>query len=194
MGQMQMTTGKGNVKQWLSNKWSTKFIGRQKRFISFFNSQCIDSHGRTFILLIKKCPILDNSMLSLVFGLLGILDFQCLRSRILRFLLIFRIPVSWLGSRFPGSSRLHCSEFLPSVGKTVKLLPHRNWTILIRFAICIHTTLANVSSRSVKVPRGDLSPPRRFQIRLRSPRKSNETWLLCSAGVWTFLIVLSFLW
>ena len=49
-------------------------------------------------------------------------------------------------SRFPGSSRLHWSEFLPSVGKTVNLLPNRNWTILIRFAICIHTTLANASS------------------------------------------------
>ena len=61
---------------------------------------------------------------------------------------------------FPGSSRLHWSDFLPSVGKTVNLLPHRNWTILTRFAICIHTTLANasffVSSRSVKVPGGDL--------------------------------------
>ena len=45
----------------------------------FFNSQCIDSHGRTFILLIKKCPILDNSMLSLVFGSLGVLDFQCFK-------------------------------------------------------------------------------------------------------------------
>ena len=54
---------------------------RKKRFISFFffNSQCIDSHGRTFILLIKKCPILDNSMLSLVFGSLGVLDFQCFK-------------------------------------------------------------------------------------------------------------------
>ena len=37
----------------------------------------MDSNGRTFILLIKKCPILDNCMLSLVFGLLGILDFKC---------------------------------------------------------------------------------------------------------------------
>ena len=31
----------------------------------FFNSQCIDSNGRTFILVSKKCPILNNSMLSL---------------------------------------------------------------------------------------------------------------------------------
>ena len=35
----------------------------------------IDSNGRTFILLIKKCPILYNSMLSLEFGSLGFLDF-----------------------------------------------------------------------------------------------------------------------
>jgi len=64
----------------LSGKTLTKFIGRQKRFKSFFvNSQCIDSNGRTFVLLIKKCPILDNSTLSLEFGSLGILDFQCFR-------------------------------------------------------------------------------------------------------------------
>lgn len=31
----------------------------------FFNSQCIDSNGRTFILVSKQCPILNNSMLSL---------------------------------------------------------------------------------------------------------------------------------
>ena len=50
----------------LSGKTPTKFIGRQKRFITFFfNFQCIDSNGRTFILVSKKCPILNNSMLSL---------------------------------------------------------------------------------------------------------------------------------
>ena len=31
----------------------------------FFSSQCIDSNGRTFILVSKQCPILNNSMLSL---------------------------------------------------------------------------------------------------------------------------------
>ena len=164
----------------------------------FFNSQCIDSHGRTFILLIKKCPILDNSMLSLVFGSLGFLTFSALRSRILRFLLIFRILVSWLGSRFAGYSRLHWSEFIPSVGKTVNLLPHRNWTILIRCAICIHTTLANASSfcfiTFCKSSRRRLITSQAISNRLSSLRKSNETWLLSFAGVWTFLIVLSFLW
>ena len=54
-------------------------IDKNVLFPFFFNSQCIDSHGRTFILLIKKCPILDNSMLSLVFGSLGVLDFQCFK-------------------------------------------------------------------------------------------------------------------
>ena len=56
-------------------------------------------------------------------------------------------------------SRLHRSEFLPAVGKTVNLLPHRNWVILIRFVSCIHTTWRMlhrlVPLRSVKVPGAD---------------------------------------
>ena len=53
----------------LSGKTLTKFIGRQKRFKSFslIHSASILTVGH-FILLIKKCPILDNSTLSLEFG------------------------------------------------------------------------------------------------------------------------------
>ena len=185
---------------WLSNKWSTKFIGRQKRFISFFfNSQCINPNGRTFILLIKKCQILYNSMLSLEFGSLGILDFQCFKVSYFAFslnlsnsgeltsLAVSRILSSPLVRVFTVRGKNGEFHFHTEIGafwSGLLFVSTPPWRMLHFF----------VSSRSVKAPGGDLSPSRRFQIRLSSLRKSNETWLLSFAGVWTFLIVLSFLW